>query len=395
MAKTYQPISLSPVTEWRTRFTYFISAMMLVAAVVVGDYLLFGRSLLEKGAPHFDVQGLARAVGCGAVAFLFFQSLKPDHRIRYDRSVYHLRHVATAMTILMFSSAAAVGIFPRSLNSIVREGQLVGFITDVVLIVALLHFAIAFRTARRAPAGFGRIFGLSAPSVIAVMFAIVFLILMEEMSWGQHLFGWSAGGLFESNAQNETNLHNFYTYQFEAVYYSTAFIAFVVLPWSWPENTIKLLQPLSLYIPPKIFAAAALPVAGFLYEEWNLVAYQVWFVGAVLIGLHITVNAKQDTQLFRLTSTTVAVMLAAQAIFLIGGHRMIDGYELSEIRELGIAGMIAAYGMIVARRFALAAEDRSGEQVPSVSLDLKKMTVRDRSIRGDFKASVFNREHLE
>jgi formate-dependent nitrite reductase membrane component NrfD len=39
---------------------------------------------------------------------------------------------------------------------------------------------------------------------------VVFLVaFMEEISWGQQVFKWSTPTAFESNTQNETNLHNF------------------------------------------------------------------------------------------------------------------------------------------------------------------------------------------
>ena len=44
---------------------------------------------------------------------------------------------------------------------------------------------------------------------LAVALAILFIAL-EEISWGQRIFGWEASGPFASNYQHETNLHNFF-----------------------------------------------------------------------------------------------------------------------------------------------------------------------------------------
>lgn len=38
---------------------------------------------------------------------------------------------------------------------------------------------------------------------------ILILGAMEELSWGQHIFGFETGELFKNNKQHETNLHNF------------------------------------------------------------------------------------------------------------------------------------------------------------------------------------------
>ena len=165
--------------------------------------------------------------------------------------------------------------------------------------------------------------------------------------------------LFEGNAQEETNLHNFYTYQFEAVYYTVAFAAFVVLPWAWLAGLSRVLPTAAIFVPPWYFALAACPVAGFLYEEWNLVPYQVWFAGALLIALHLTSASEREATMQRLGMAVVAVMVVAQLAFLANGHEMLDGFELSEIRELVIAVSIAAYAMIVLGRFRERAAGRA------------------------------------
>ena len=37
---------------------------------------------------------------------------------------------------------------------------------------------------------------------------VFFMAFGEEMSWGQHIFGWGSPSAFEGNVQGETNLHN-------------------------------------------------------------------------------------------------------------------------------------------------------------------------------------------
>ena len=45
---------------------------------------------------------------------------------------------------------------------------------------------------------------------LALLAAASVFVLLEEMSYGQHLLGWEATGVFaEANRQQETNLHNF------------------------------------------------------------------------------------------------------------------------------------------------------------------------------------------
>jgi hypothetical protein len=67
-----------------------------------------------------------------------------------------------------------------------------------------LAFGLAVRTRGRAPA---------AVRVLYVVFALGALFAgLEEISYGQHLFGWQSPRWFvEKNAQHETNLHNLFS----------------------------------------------------------------------------------------------------------------------------------------------------------------------------------------
>lgn len=51
------------------------------------------------------------------------------------------------------------------------------------------------------------------------LFLIFFLFGMEEISWGQRLFGWETNQMvFEGNVQNETNIHNFFNEILDLLY---------------------------------------------------------------------------------------------------------------------------------------------------------------------------------
>lgn len=54
---------------------------------------------------------------------------------------------------------------------------------------------------------------------------------------------------------------------------------------------------------------------------------------------------------YQVAGIAVAVLLpASQLLFVFGGHRMADGYDLSEIREFLIACVILVYGLWLLRR---------------------------------------------
>ncbi|MFM1877243.1 MAG: hypothetical protein RLZZ241_109 [Bacteroidota bacterium] len=73
----------------------------------------------------------------------------------------------------------------------------------------------------------------------------VFVILGEEISWGQRIFEWEATGVFETyNHQQETNFHNFLNPMFRFIYPMVGLSAFVFLfmYWFFPKNNTYLLK---------------------------------------------------------------------------------------------------------------------------------------------------------
>ncbi|WP_113156010.1 hypothetical protein [Nitratireductor sp. OM-1] len=340
------------------RLGFGMAAFALVVGSAVYGELIHGYGLLRKGDPDFTPFGRAR-IGISFLAALFlFIALKPVMRtlevVRGERA-QAFWGIGVAGGFLL-AVAAAVHFVPTSLNDFVREMQPLGMATEVLLVAAVISFLVAAWRSRSVRGA--RLLGVFPPClVLAGMAGVVFLILMEEMSWGQHWLGWGTPDLFSKNIQNETNIHNFYTYQFEAIYYTSAIFCFVVLPWCWPRGAGGLSGQVEPYIPPRIFALFGLPVASLMFESWNIVPYQVWFFLGLLICLDI-VRQLKSSELRLAAIALAAVYVFSKLVFIIRGVDMVDGYELSEVRELYISLLFLAYGCLLARRSRRQAESR-------------------------------------
>jgi hypothetical protein len=69
---------------------------------------------------------------------------------------------------------------------------------------------------------------------IIIISGILLLILGEEISWGQRIFGWDSFGIFnEYNYQNETNAHNFFNPYVKYIYPIAGMGSFIVLFFIW------------------------------------------------------------------------------------------------------------------------------------------------------------------
>jgi hypothetical protein len=234
-----------------------------IVSLIACDFAVNDRDLLAKDRLDWTMFGLIRPFVALVSACLLVAALyQPDHARSPldDGQALLMLGASYLMAGALLAAAIAVAAVPPVLNETVREGQVLSILIEVVFIGALVALGAAAWRDRRNRA---RVLGLPRWLVHATLILVTFLILMEEMSWGQHWVGWTAGPMFAGNVQNETNLHNFATYRFEAVYYTAAFLLFVVLPVAWPSHVVARLRPVAPFVPPRLFALAALPLAGF------------------------------------------------------------------------------------------------------------------------------------
>ena len=94
------------------------------------------------------------------------------------------------------------------------------WLTVVALLMAAIYLILAIYKGPR-NRGWNSFWGVTA--------AFLFFVALEEIDWGQRIFGWDAGPTFENNLQGATNIHNFFNQEFWLVY-PLAGLG-IVLPW--------------------------------------------------------------------------------------------------------------------------------------------------------------------
>ena len=103
----------------------------------------------------------------------------------------------------------------------------------------------------------------AAVGLAATFSLVLFVMGMEEISWGQRIFQWQTSAYFsEHNVQGETNLHNLNTQLFQDVLFFGGFILLAALPF-FHEQLTKILQKTS----------SIKFLTNFLPEQWMLVAF--------------------------------------------------------------------------------------------------------------------------
>lgn len=99
--------------------------------------------------------------------------------------------------------------------------------------------------------------------VLAALVLVLFVMGMEEISWGQRVFQWQTSAYFtKHNVQGETNLHNLNTQLFQNALFFGGFILLAVLPFFYNQVAHMLRKKSSLA-----------NFVTFLPEPWMIVAF--------------------------------------------------------------------------------------------------------------------------
>ncbi len=336
------------------RATGLLVGLAAVVLVIRLGTLAQGYRFLEKFPPDFSAAGWMRFGGSAIAAFLIYLALRPAR----DQTRPFLAGLASTRLgklfawvslLTMAATMAGVVLIPERLYPLVTDGAVVQLISELFLAGAIglaVFAAVRSRTVAAARIGI-----IPAPLAFAGMALVAFLILGEEMSWGQHLIGWQTPETFAGNIQNETNFHNFYTYRFETAYYLSALLLFFVLPYAWPKLPGRWLKPFAFFVPPAGFVLVAAPISGLFYEYWNVVPMQVAFALGVILLVDCALDRSRGSPGERAFAGLWAVlMVASQAVFLAFGGQMSEGHELSEVREFLISLLMLAYLIWISAR---------------------------------------------
>ncbi len=129
------------------------------------------------------------------------------------------------------------------------EGILENITTAFLIVSAILLVISAFRLRLK----------YSVPALrkgaflSLVIFSLLLLLLAgEEISWGQHFFGFDSSPIFtEINFQGETNIHNLFNPFFPVVYPVAGFVFFIAYWMLWTFRKDKDSFLFNLFMPPR------------------------------------------------------------------------------------------------------------------------------------------------
>ena len=306
------------------------AGLLTLLAVASADFLFLGRSPLTEGPPQFNSYFALRTLAIAAAACAICFAL-PFFRMQHDTReriwIYLATTYASATLVVV---VALLAIDPALYSRLAREDGLVEWASAIFLICA--GIAVLWPT----PKNLQREYPYRV-NVFRWCFAGgCFLIALEEISWGQRIFGFATPS-FLDNLQHETNLHNFATNPTENLYYVGSFIYLVIVPVAFSAFR-RSENPLTFLSPGIAACAAALPLASLNHDMWDVVPQQAVFFLALAIAIRaFWFNMHHSSTLAFLWGVLAITLAGSQAAMLFTGHTQPRSWDSTEYKELFIA----------------------------------------------------------
>jgi hypothetical protein len=262
-----------------------------------------------------------------------------------------IARLALAAGLVSLAAAAAGTIYfladPAGFHGFAQEDRPLEWASALLLLGAGGCLAVhAFRSR-----------GEQLMAAAAGALALVLVVIgMEEISWGQRLFGFATPErLAELNWQAEFNLHNVQTDLSETLYYGGAGLFLIVLPLLRDLlPTAVAAHPWLALAPRRGVVLVSAPIAIFNFGHWNLLPIQltVMLAFCALLAWSRAAASRGDRKESRAFLSAAGAVLVGQALFLAYGPAMLDLPDATEYKEFFLALGFAWYaaGVVTAGR---------------------------------------------
>lgn len=157
--------------------------------------------------------------------------------------------------------------------------------------------------------------------------------------------------MLAESPRDELNLHNLATDLVENLYYGAAFVFLVLLPFLEGRTGLLRRHPFTqIFVPSSSVLLAAALATAYNYDMWNILFTQLAFFLTLGILISMTWAARQVRATFFYLALLSITLALTQIIFLVLGHRFIQGWEVTEYKELLIPIAFFLYAIEVLRR---------------------------------------------
>jgi hypothetical protein len=316
-----------------------------VTALALGAAAAIQGVNIEQYVPRFAPLDLLQLALGIALAVLLARPAQQTERLIAATAV---EGFIIGLGVALYCGMFAVFIAnPQSFARLTAEDGPVEWASALLLLAAALAAAgvLAKKLAKAGIAGRSLLL-LAAPLSLAIFSGFV---AMEEISWGQRLFGWTTPDwMMVRNQQGESNLHNFDTSISEVIYHGMLVLVIVGL-WLW-------LKADSRVRPGTATLVLIILSASFNRELFNNVVVQLSLLLALAVAGCAALAAFSHRRPYeaRLMAAVFGLLLVGQVLTVATGERFVRHVDNEEAKELLLAMALGWWTLECATRTALA-----------------------------------------
>jgi len=269
----------------------------------------------------------------------------------------HLKQALLYFSILLYTTSFSTVIitsyiegYDDFLKTMTQESGFFEY-ASVLLLLGIFIYGITFGWNHRKvihPLLSLLIFGFALLALLAVM---------EELSWGQHIFHFESSSYFqENNIQHETNLHNFMPAElFSSLIYSSVYTVFVFIPLFY-RLLFKNFRPLQWINPfmPELHAVLII-LYGASFQVYFYDDFGAWsdrmtlFTGVALFGILLIKEFKNLSKALKLHYLFILITMSVYML----NYKIFGFFNMQyEIREMFVVLASFYFFMTLTERLA-------------------------------------------
>jgi hypothetical protein len=334
----------------RTLLSFGVAAVVAVAFTIC-DYLLLQDIIPNRGPrlTGYDLvkTGVALGLAIGIVVTIHADGRRAPAAEPLDvtRPVPVVLNLGLAAAFVLLFVAS-----PAGFNWLGSEDNVVEYLSAAFGVMGAVLFAGMALAAWHLPEGSPNRRLILAFAALCAF--VLFLLGMEEISWGQRIFGFDTPESLAANRQGEVNLHNFFTTPIHTVYRLGSWSILILLPFMTTFGPrFRLFETFRDFLPPPWIAAMSAPVACFNSNAWPFLPTQVVAFSSVLMMAIFWAHARRDKrEAAPLFGAATLFIVVAQAVFLLGSGRFVRHWDVTEYQEFFMALGLAAVAWVARER---------------------------------------------
>ncbi|QCR24571.1 hypothetical protein [Pontibacter sp. SGAir0037] len=321
-------------------------ALSFIAASFSIDNLILEVSVATKGIPDYSFIYLVRTAMAILSSILVLSAIiqfrqtdnSPVVQAReanqVANSILSTKLKAGTISLVLLASVLFLSLFLSDPYQFYLYSEEDGFLEQtsaILLFISCGIFIYVFLHFWQHPKINNKLY-LTTTALFAAGF---FLLAMEEVSWFQRALEIETPVKgFEKNAQNELNLHNFYTWHAEALYYFGSFSFLILLPFiAQVTQVFQKIKPVHFFIPsPFVLFVSAVAVA-YNYDGWNVIFMQLAFFITLSILVYYMLTYRKNKSLSSLSAAMFILILVTQVLYLMYGGNFVRTWDVTEYRE--------------------------------------------------------------